>query len=353
MTMDGHIEDKLGGRGRPALADSGRGMRQQSMRIPSHSFDGEEPKWKQGLRYLHILQPSPDETRIQRKQRYLTWLALFLDFVAALVSIVSYTRATRCCSVPIFDAASAAIDWDVFIRVTTYVYTALLFVEVIPVLKKGLPINLVNPLLGFTITFGMFFDDRIIEAIIMWLIEASAIACEVAVFFLVRKEFLLGNKRIEDATNEIEIRKPKCKRKFNPRSSSKKTFNDEEEGANSDLKRLDTFRLERERRRLKVSQSAEEINLRYHLIGTIMNCGLVALSLGLIAGIGKNGGLCISEMESPPIFANDQKERCSLCFTPESLQDNDIWDEEGYVCQLCDASGKGKHTCYFGYVSSK
>ena len=129
--MDGSVDDEsvVSGRGRPTLADK-RSMSQQSMSLSSHSLNNfsDDPKWKQVLRYFYILQPTPDETKSQRRQRYVTWLALVLDFIAAMVSIFSYDEATRCCGVPIFDTASKAIDWDVFIRVTTYIYTGMLLI---------------------------------------------------------------------------------------------------------------------------------------------------------------------------------------------------------------------------------
>ncbi|CAJ1958192.1 unnamed protein product [Cylindrotheca closterium] len=363
VEMDGQIEEmSVGssrpGRGRPSLADTKRSYSQASMSLSNHSLDlgdfGDEPKWKKVLRYLHIMKPTPDETPIQRKQRYLIWFALFLDFIAAMVSIFSYDGVTTCCEVPIFDTASTVLDWDVFIRTTTYIYTALLFIEILPVLKKGLPINLINPLLGFGITFGMFFDDRIFEAVAMWLIEASAIGCEVVVFLLKRKEFNEGQKRVDDATTEIESRKPKSRKSKLARGSSKTSFDDDlglEEGANSDLRNLDNFRLERERRRLRVAQSTEEISLRYHFIGTIINCGLVVLSMSLIAGVGKNGGLCIIDLAQPPLFANDQQFRCAACFTPENENNKDFWDEDGNVCQICDTSEGGtNHVCYYSYI---
>ncbi|KAL3938253.1 MAG: hypothetical protein SGBAC_006795 [Bacillariaceae sp.] len=360
LGMDGNIEEgsvasSRPGRGRPSLADTKRGYSNQSMSLSQHSLDlnefGDEPKWKQLLRYLHILQPTPNETPIQKKQRCLTWGALFLDFIAAMVSIFSYDGVTTCCNVPIFDTASTVIDWDTFIRTTTYIYTAMLFIEILPVLRKGLPINLINPLLGFGITFGMFFDDRIFEAVAMWLIEASAIGFEVVVFLLKRKEFNQDGKRIDDATAEIESRKPKSRKSKLARSSSTTSFDgDFDDGPNSDLRNLDNFRLERERRKMRVAQSAEEINLRYHFIGTVINCGLVVLSMSLIAGVGKNGGLCIKDLDTPPLFANDQQERCVACFG-DNEGNSEYWDEDGNVCQICDTSEGGtNHVCYYSYI---
>eukprot|EP00980_Cylindrotheca_fusiformis_P006012 scaffold1284_cov108-Cylindrotheca_fusiformis.AAC.26 len=341
MEMDGTIAStRSGGSGRPSLADTKSSQSFASMSLSMRSLDVgfiDDPKWKQVLRFCKILPPTPDEQPIQRKQRIFIWLSMILDFIAALVSMTTYDGVTTCCGVPIFDIASAVINWDKFIQVTTYIYMAMIFIEVFPVFEKGLPINLINPFLGFTITFAMFFDDRILEAVTMWAIEAVAIFCEVYVYRLKSLDYKEGEERVNACTEELDSRK--SKRRLSDDSFDGFAGDEGDlESAHDDLKRLDKFRIERERRRLRVSQKTEAISLRYHFIGTVVNCGLVVLSLSLIIGVGKNGGLCIYHLEAPSIFSDGQLELCSAC--------KDMADD---VCEVCDPEGT-EHQCYYPYL---
>eukprot|EP00980_Cylindrotheca_fusiformis_P006014 scaffold1284_cov108-Cylindrotheca_fusiformis.AAC.28 len=335
---------RSGGSGRPSLADMKSSHSFASMSLSVRSLDVgfiDDPKWKQALRFCKILPPTPDEQPTQRKQRIFIWLSMVLDFIAALVSITTYDGVTTCCGVPIFDIASAVINWDKFIRVTTYIYMAMIFIEAFPVFEKGIPINLINPFLGFTITFAMFFDDRILEAATMWAIEAVAVFCEVYVYRLKALDYKEGEERVNACTEELDSRK--SKRRLSDDSFDGFARDDDEVGdiessAHGDLKQLDNFRIERERRQLRVSQKTEALSLRYHFIGAIVNCGLVVLSLSLIIGVGKNGGLCIYHLEAPSIFSDGQLELCSAC--------KDMADD---VCEVCDPEGTD-HQCYYPYL---
>eukprot|EP00980_Cylindrotheca_fusiformis_P006013 scaffold1284_cov108-Cylindrotheca_fusiformis.AAC.27 len=343
MEMDGTMAStRSGGSRRSSFADMKSShtvaTKSQSVRFLDVGFS-DDPKWKQALRFCKILPPTPDEQPIQRKQRIFIWLSMILDFIAALVSITTYNGVTTCCGVPIFDIASAVINWDKLIRVTTYIYMAMIFIEVFPVFEKGIPINLINPFLGFTITFAMFFDDRILEAATMWIIEAVATFCEVYVYRLKALDYKEGEERVNACNEELDSRK-RCLSddSFDGFAGDYEEDGDIESSAHVDLKRLDTFRIERERRQLGVSQKTESLSLRYHFIGTIVNCGLVVLSLSLIIGVGKNGGLCIYHLEAPSIFSDGQLELCSAC--------KDMADD---VCEVCDPEGTN-HQCYYPYL---
>jgi hypothetical protein len=178
----------------------------------------------------------------------------------------TYDGVTGCCDVPIFAIlALANTNWDILFRIITYIYMTLIIIEILPVFQKGLPINLINPVLGFTITFAMFFNFRIFEVVTMWVIEAIAVVFEVLVLRLKVQEFKAGEKRV----NAVQ----------------------------------------RERRRGRIAQS--EL-LRYHYIGNIINCTLVLLSMILFIGTAKNGGLCIYSLQAS-IFADGQLDLCSAC----------------------------------------
>jgi hypothetical protein len=241
------------------------------------------------MRSLNMLPPTPDEKPIQKTQRGFIWAAMILDFIAALISITTYDGATTCCNVPIFEIASANTNWDILFRIITYIYMTLIIIEILPVFQKGIPINLINPVLGFTITFAMFIDYHIREAVTMWVIEAIAVVFEVLVLRLKVQEFKEG----EELVNAVQ----------------------------------------RERRRGRIAQS--EL-LRYHYIGNIINCTLALLSVSLIIGTAKNGGLCIYHLQAS-IFDDGQSDLCSACTAH-------------VVCQICDENPDGiEHQCYYPY----
>lgn len=105
----------------------------------------DDPTWKKVCRYLRLLPPHPDEGLEKRKIRIFIWATLLLDFVAAMVSITNYSGVTECCGVPIFSLVFVNVNWSGAIRIITYVYLVMIFAEIIPVVRKGIPFNLLNP----------------------------------------------------------------------------------------------------------------------------------------------------------------------------------------------------------------
>ncbi|CAJ1958194.1 unnamed protein product [Cylindrotheca closterium] len=312
-------------------------------------FSADETIWISGLRYIRLMAPTPRECKSDRIIRYMTWGAMILDFIAAMVSITTYESVTMCCGKPIFELLESRINWNEFVRIFTYIYVVLLFLEVIPVFNKEIPLNLINPLIGFTITMAMFFDDRIGEAITMWTMEAFAIAFEAVITCLRRKQHLRRIERIVECDDELAVRTGKrwardnSTKQLNPADGIvEDPYSDLESLSggsfyNSGDAKVNRFRIERERRHLKAGLLDDEITLRYHYIGSAINIGLVLISLSLIIGIGKNGGLCISNFEAPPIFKDDQLERCPSCVGAAE------------TCEVCDATGGNQHQCYYPY----
>jgi hypothetical protein len=314
-----------------------RGLTSLSTSTSGYNEFPDDNRLTKFLRYISILPPVENEKRIHQRQRHFIWASLFLDFIAAMVAILSYDEVTKCCGDPIFQFA-ATINWNDFIQYMTYIYLSLIFAEIFPVFRKGLPFNLLNPLVGFTITFCMFFDDAISEAVIMWAIEATAILFEVLVYRLKNIEFRQHEDRIKQCSSEIEFRRQKSKARVGSMvdDESVTSFGEEE-----DNHELDDFRVQRERRRLKESQKTEAIYLRYHLIGNVINVGLVVISLSLIIGIAKNGGLCIYNMEFPNPFSSAQLQLCNKC---------EIWDYSTGPCEMCDSDlDRNNHQCYYPY----
>jgi hypothetical protein len=141
--------------------------------IDKEQFEN-DTQWKQILRFMKLLPPHKDENPLKRRIRIFTWLVLLCDFLAAMVAVTKYDGATTCCGEPIFSLL-INLNWDTLFRVITYLYLVLIIAEVIPVIRQGLPLNILNPALGFVITFAMFFDDSVAEAVAMWIIEAMSI----------------------------------------------------------------------------------------------------------------------------------------------------------------------------------
>jgi hypothetical protein len=104
-----------------------------------------DPSWKKIFRHLRILPPHPNERPEKRNARLYIWAALLLDFVAALVSILTYHGVAKCCGDPMLSLVFVNGNWTHAIRIVTYVYMALILVEIIPVVRKGIPLNLLNP----------------------------------------------------------------------------------------------------------------------------------------------------------------------------------------------------------------
>ncbi len=310
------------------------------------------------LRYIRILAPHPDEKPVKKRIRIFTWLAMVLDFLAAIVAITTYSQATTCCGEPILSIAGS-LNWTVAIKVTTYVYICLILLEIIPVVRDGFPFNLLNPMIGFLITFAVFFDDSLFQAVVMWIIEAGAVSCEFYVFRLRSRSYNDRDERLQKTEREIiALRriKKKVKKQYDMEMSRKtldcasddddslgddSSFHDETDmedtggGAATDISKVRELRLLRERRLLRESQAVDRRHLRYHMIGVVVNIFLVCVSLLLIVAIGKNGGFCIVDMTAFNVFQNNQLERCYQCQGTTG------------TCEICNADGSSQ--CYYPY----
>ena len=307
------------------------------------------------LRYIRILPPSPDEKPTKKWIRIMTWVTLVCDFTAAVVSLVTYKGITTCCGVEILRIIGN-VDWNLAIDITTWVYLVMILCEVAPVVRDGLPFNLVNPFVGFLITFAMFFDDRILEAVIMWTIECSAVICEFVVYRLKLKLFTRREKRMEEVEQDLEPFREDRKRKKKLKSSRRMvssasmssddeasfggdSFHDEETNSASDdvdLSQVRELRLLRERRILRQTQTTETQHLRYHFIGVVFNVCLVGISMVLILSIATAGGLCIKDMVAPNAFQRHQLEKCNLC--------------KGTGKEICEVCTNENKQCYYPYL---
>ena len=169
-----------------------------------------DPRWKAALRYIYILSPYKNESKLKKKTRLFTWSAMFLDFIVATVAVAQYQGSTTCCGQSVFDIIMD-INWDALFRVVTYMYIVMILAEIIPVVRNGIPFNIVNPAIGILITFGMFFDDRIVEAVAMWVIEAAAIFMEFMVYRVNARMFFETSFKLKQVDEELEELRKKRK----------------------------------------------------------------------------------------------------------------------------------------------
>lgn len=171
--------------------------------------------------------------------RVLHWLSLLADLSAACVAIITFNGVTYCCGEPILNFGSLNIPWETVIRVLTYLYLVLVLAEAYPVLDKGYPFNLVNPLLGYIITIAMFFDDSKAEALIMWCIETFAVICEYGIYCFRSYQRDWLNNEVERLAN---LTIPNEKRRRSSMGSVCSTENEQEKY------RQDFFRLKLEQK---------------------------------------------------------------------------------------------------------
>jgi hypothetical protein len=309
------------------------------------------------LRFIRILPPHKDEKPIKKWIRIMSWATLFCEFVVAVVSITTYAGTTMCCGKSVLSIGTGdTVNWNRATRITTWVYLIMILVEVSPVLREGIPVNLLNPLVGFLITFAVFFNDRVTEAISMWVIECIAVACECVVYRLELKLFHSRTERMDQVEKELEPFRSNRKKKKLLKQSTRKgmisteslssddedsfgegSFHDEEfgeESSGADLSQIRELRLLRERRILRQKQAAETLQLRYHFTGVVANLSLMGIAMVFIVSIATAGGLCIRDFIPPNPFKRDQVERCYMCKGTTG------------VCEVCleDSS-----QCYYPY----
>jgi hypothetical protein len=210
----------------------------------------------------------------------------------------------------------------------------------------------------------VFFGDSVLEATLMWIIEAAAVFCEVYIFRLHSIAYQDRVKRLEKTDEEIKfLRATKKKVKqlyesgrilntsfhstgsvsedddsFHDETGSKDDMTTGGKSTGTDISKVRENKLYRERRVLRQSNAIDRRHLRYHLIGACINCFLLGLSLLLICVISKNKGLCIEDMKAPNVFRNNQLERCFQCQGVEG------------TCEICHADGTSQ--CYYPYGKS-
>ena len=192
----------------------------------------------------------------------------------------------------------------------------------------------------------------------MWIIEATAVALEVACYRLKLRQHNDRDERMKECETELkpfsEARRARRKTKQSTRDSSmfdktsdddssesgdsfgNDSFQDEDVEEPQDLSQVRELKLLRERRVLRHTQKEHAQTLHYHMIGVAVNVSLVVIAFLLIVCIGRSGGLCILNMEAPSLFATGQIEKCYDCKGIEG------------VCEICNLDD-GLSQCYYPY----
>jgi hypothetical protein len=255
-----------------------------------------------------IPQKKSDSTPIKNWLRGLQWAALIADLIGAVVAVITFSGVTYCCGESILNQGNLHLDWHFIIRVLTYLYLALVVLEIYPVVRKGFPFNLVNPLFGFVVTVAMFFDDSKVEALAMWSLETFSVIC---LFVILRLKICQRN------TLAMEVVRVGKLTKEDPETPDK------------DLKEH-----RRQYYQLKKEQESEGGLLLFLRLGCYLNVGLVLIVLALIIVISQSGGLCVNGDKILNPFDPHQKDNCPSC------------DEVDGFCEVCTQEVR---ECYFPY----
>lgn len=243
----------------------------------------------------HKLEKDPSDLfKIKNWLLWAQWMALICDAIAAVVAIMTFTDVTYCCGEPILNIAGT-VPWKEMIRVLTYIYLGLVFMEVYPVVQKGIPVNLINPIVGFTITFAMFFSDTLKQALSMWIVESAAVICEYVLYRLKVRQTFLREKEI------VEVG-----RKTQARRSLK-------DGEDPDAPARELSEARQKFYQLKQDQLTDNTLTWYLGVGCYLNIILGIAMLTLIIVVNRGGGLCIHDFKVPNPFLRDQLSSCPLC----------------------------------------
>ena len=285
--------------------------------------DVENPVIRTIVKFLVFIKCLPDaradSTPLKLALRWLQWASMLADIGAGVVAVVTFSGVTYCCGDPILNSGGVSLPWEVVIRIFTYIYLLLIVMEIYPVVKMGIPFNLINPLLGFVVFVAMFFDDSRTEALIMWGIESFAVLCEYGILLAKMQQRDILAKEVKKASKL---------------TSRKREDRLRETAIDRDEAEMEISRNRQEFYRLKLEQSREKKLLWYLRLAAYLNICLVLIMLAFIVVISYAGGLCVSGNKAPNPFHLNQLSRCSACT-----------EIDGF-CEVCADTMK---QCYFPY----
>uniref|UniRef100_A0A7S3P568 Transmembrane protein n=1 Tax=Amphora coffeiformis TaxID=265554 RepID=A0A7S3P568_9STRA len=261
-----------------------------------------------------------DSTPLKLALRWLQWASLLADVASGIVAVITFNGVTFCCGDPILNFGGIELPWKIIVRILTYTYLILILSEIYPVVKKGIPFNLVNPILGFIVAVAMFFDDGKTEALIMWGIETFAVLCEYGILVAKMQQRDILAKEIKKAGKL---------------TSRKREERIRETALDQDEAETEISRNRQEYYRLKLEQKREKKLLWYLRAASYLNISLVTIFLVFIVIISHAGGLCVNGGSAPNPFNLNQLENCPACT-----------EIDGH-CEVC---ADGVRQCYFPYA---
>lgn len=257
------------------------------------------------IRTLILLRLLPEDeenwTRIQIGLRLAQWLALIPDFSAAVVSVTSFSHLVMCCGKPVVNLGDYGFDWCKLFERLTLAYLIMVVLEIYPVVRKGLPFNLINPPLGFFLTIVLFFDQGKFDAFIMWVLEALSVLFEYVVYRLK----LSQRKRLSKEVAFVE-------------QLAQRKQRDEESQADYDEYMEEAQRL---LVGMKAKADVDDRLIRMLRYGLVLNTGLVLLILIFIILIVRAGGLCFNTAQMLNPLASDQLARCPMIVTDKMFSE--------------------------------
>ena len=286
--------------------------------------DVENPVLRVLIKVLVFVQCLPDaradSTPVKLALRWLQWASLIADVSAGVVAVITFSGVTYCCGDAILNFGGIDLPWRIMVRTLTYTYLVLILAEIYPVVKKGIPFNLVNPILGFIVTVAMFFDDSRKQALTMWGIETFAVLCEYGI--------LLAKMQQRDVLAKEVKRAGKL-------TSRKREERARETALDRDEAEAEISRNRQEYYRLKLEQKREKKLLWYLRVASYLNISFVIIFLAFVVIISHAGGLCVNGNTAPNPFNLNQLENCPACT-----------EIDGH-CEVCADDVK---QCYFPYA---
>ncbi|CAJ1945217.1 unnamed protein product [Cylindrotheca closterium] len=275
------------------------------------------------LRYCRLLPPSPrlKEGPIHKNIRFLLWWTILLDWIVALIACLSFTQWMTCCGEPILDMPGMMNNNNnnnnnnnEIMQIFLYSYVGIVLVQIIPVVREGscIPWNLMNPIVGFVVGFVLFFNDKPMTALIIWILQISSVALQ---FVTYRHYSILhreSKRRLERAKAQL-LERPKNRHGYQQNKR------------------------ERVRRELQRRCTKSLYRLRKHLIGVSINIVLAIATLLLIVYVARKGGMCVKDGGTPSLFLfNDEEMECSIHdpskgTTRYETCDSDSGESECYV----------------------
>lgn len=271
------------------------------------------------VRILIVFRILPNErenwTRLHIGLRLAQYSAVLLDLGASIYSVRTFSGISHCCGKPLLNFGDdGGTNWCKVFMKLTYVYMLLVILEIYPVVRTGVPFNLINPPLGFFLTLVLFFDDGRGTAWTLWVVEVLSVLFE----FLVLRLKITHQAQTK---KEIAFLEQSTTRKMHEHETQEQ-YKEYIAGATRLLFGLKN-QAKKDGRLISILKA-----------GIVLNGILMTFICVVIILVSKAGGLCLNSEMSLNLFSQNQLGRCDLC------------DNATQVCEVCTEEVE---QCYFPY----